>query len=88
MGANLSVIDNVDTSVDIVSPGDLATQARLAIMWAGAFYVMCMIWATGLLADRWRGPRGSNGISGAGVLAAMLLSTGWPVVVAYLMVTK
>lgn len=91
MGANLSknsVIATSDITLDVISPGDMGTIVRLTIMWAASFYVMLMIWSTTLLADRWRGPKGDKRISGASVLAAIIMSTAWPVVVGYLMVSS
>jgi hypothetical protein len=90
MGANLSskVITHVDTSADIISPGEHANELRLAIFWISCFYVIAMIWSTTLLVDRWRGPHGDNrNVGFTSVLAAILLSAAWPVVFVYLMMS-
>ncbi|KAG4418923.1 MAG: hypothetical protein CL912_09305 [Deltaproteobacteria bacterium] len=88
MGANLSDLTPVDTSKVVLSPGDFDTLAiRLPILWGGAIYVMFMILATCMLADRWRGPRGDRSLSAASVIAAVVMSSAWPVVLVYLMVS-
>ncbi|KAH7310052.1 hypothetical protein BKA65DRAFT_575848, partial [Rhexocercosporidium sp. MPI-PUGE-AT-0058] len=86
MGANLSNLKPNDTSKVVLSTGDFDTLAiRLPILWGGAIYVMFMIMATCMLADRWRGPRGDRSLSTASVVAAVVMSTAWPVVLAYLL---
>jgi hypothetical protein len=88
MGANLSSTVVVDTSKDIVSAEDALNNRNTLILWAGAIYAMGMIWASCALTDRWRGPRGEKGVSGAGVLMALFLSIMWPVVAVYLVVNS
>ncbi len=85
MGANLSSTKVVDTSKDIVGVGDAQNDMRLALLWLGAFYAMGMIGATLGLVDRWKGPRSERRVGFASVLAAMLLSTAWPLVMVYLL---
>ncbi|KAH9217570.1 hypothetical protein DL95DRAFT_386411 [Leptodontidium sp. 2 PMI_412] len=85
MGANLSDLKPVDTSKAVLSTGDFDTLAiRLPILWGGSIYVMFMIMSTCMLADRWRGPRGDRSLSAASVIAAVVMSTAWPIVLAYL----
>ncbi|TVY82527.1 hypothetical protein LSUE1_G004563 [Lachnellula suecica] len=84
MGANLSDMKVVDTSVDIISPEERGTEVRIAILWASSFYVFAMIFYTCALADRWRGPHGRSPIGFAGVVGALVCSAAWPLVAVYL----
>jgi len=87
MGQNLSSKIVVDTSVDIISPEDAFETRNLGLLWLGSVYGIFMIWATILLVDRWRGPHGKSAVGFGSVLAAMLLSTAWPLVFVYIMMS-
>ncbi|CAM1505182.1 Fc.00g108190.m01.CDS01 [Cosmosporella sp. VM-42] len=87
MGNNLSTFVVPDTSADVISPPDRANAIRLAVFWAGALYGCAMIFSTCALIDRWKGPYDRNRTGFGSVLAALLLSTAWPVVLAYLLVS-
>jgi hypothetical protein len=87
MGQNLSSKISVDTSKDVLSPGDARGDKIMGLLWLLAIYGIAMIWSTTALVDRWRGPHGNSKIGFASVLAAILMSTAWPVVFVYLMVS-
>lgn len=78
----------VDTSVDRIVAGNRSAELVLLILWAGAFWVMAMIWFTAALADRWRGPHGTSKVGFAGVIGALLCSAAWPLVAVYLVTSK
>jgi hypothetical protein len=87
MGANLSSTEVVDTSKDIISPTDRNAEAILAVAWAGTFYSFGIIWCVMRLIDRWRGPHGDRSINFVSVLAAIVMSTAWPVVAVVLLLS-
>ena len=87
MGANLSVTVEPDLSGVVWSPGDRSAFIMVGIMWALVFYACAMIWTTCALIDRWRGPFDRIGTGKSSVLAALVLSTAWPVVLGYMMVS-
>jgi hypothetical protein len=89
MGANLStnVVTHVDTSADVISPQDAFNTRNLGLLWIGSIYGILMIWATILLVDRWRGPQGTSKVGFSSVLTALLLSTAWPLVFVYIMMS-
>jgi hypothetical protein len=87
MGQNLTSKISVDTSQDIISPEDAFNTRNMALLWLGAFYGIAMIWSTTALVDRWRGPLGNRSIGFASVIAAILISTAWPVVLVYLIMS-
>ncbi|KAK3935100.1 hypothetical protein QBC46DRAFT_58634 [Diplogelasinospora grovesii] len=84
MGANLSSTQVVDTSKDIISPTDRQAEIILGVAWLGSLYGIAMIWCAVNLLQRWAGPHGERGVNFFSILAAFLLSTGWPVVLVYL----
>jgi hypothetical protein len=88
MGANLSSKISVDTSEDVIGPGDAFNTRNMALLWLLAIYGIAMIWSTVSLVDRWRGPEGKRKTGFASVLAAVLLSFAWPVVFLYLLVSR
>ena len=90
MGQNLSssIITHVDTSADVISPGDARGEKIMALLVLLSFYGMAMIWSTCALVDRWRGPNGTRSVGFASVLAGIIISTAWPVVLIYLMVAS
>lgn len=74
----------LDSNVNLgfaVSPSDQTAEMILGIAWLGTFYVIGMIWTTLSLIDRWRGPHGDGNINFFSVVAALLLSAPWPVVI-------
>ena len=75
-----------DTS-NTMHPSDVTALVILAIMWGGAFYGMGMIYTVMALTERWRGPKGENSIGFGSVLAAILLSAAWPVVLIILLMS-
>lgn len=80
----LNVNTTVDTSLDVINPGDRAAEIKLLVFWVASFWVMCMIGFTCALADRWRGPHGKSSIGFAGVVGAFICSAAWPLVAVYL----
>jgi hypothetical protein len=87
MGANLSNPFIPDTSKDVIGAGDRFAEEFLGVAWALAIYAMVMIFSTCALVDRWRGPNGTRSVTAISVMAAFLLSTAWPVVLVYLMLS-
>lgn len=87
MGANLSVTVEPDLSGVTWSPGDRNAFIMLGIIWALVFYACAMIYTTCALIDRWKGPGDKIRTGRSSVFAALMLSTGWPVVMAYMMVS-
>lgn len=86
MGANLSSQEVVDTSADVIILGDSRSELYLLFFTAGSVYAMGMILGTVQLVDHWRGPVGDRSVGLPGVLAAILLSVGWPLILFYLWV--
>ncbi|KAF7564034.1 hypothetical protein G7046_g119 [Stylonectria norvegica] len=87
MGNNLSSTVVPDTSADVLAPKDRANTIRMAVIWAGALYACAIIFSTCALVDRWKGPYDRVRTGPSSVLGAFLLSTAWPVVMVYLMIT-
>ncbi|SPQ24241.1 45541b1f-861d-4ca6-b987-c6b56866da85 [Thermothielavioides terrestris] len=72
MGQNLSLSEKfADTSKATLSPFDRENDIILGVIWASCFYAFGMIW------------NGERGINIFSILAALLLSTGWPVILLY-----
>ncbi|KAF3761953.1 hypothetical protein M406DRAFT_20525, partial [Cryphonectria parasitica EP155] len=63
-----------------ISPSDALADLTLGILWASTFYAIGMIWTVLSLIDRWRGPHGTGEINFMSVIAAIILSVPWPVV--------
>lgn len=84
MGANLSSTFVPDLSGVVISPEDRQADMFLGIFWAASLYACAMIFSTCALIDRWKGPYDRVRTTGGSVLGALLLSTAWPVVMAYL----
>lgn len=84
MGNNLSSTFVPDTSKDVLSAPDAAADIMVAVIWASVLYACAMIWSTCALVDRWKGPTDKIRVGGGSVLAALVLSTAWPVVMGYL----
>ncbi|KAM0199119.1 hypothetical protein ACHAPA_003721 [Fusarium lateritium] len=85
MGANLSSTFVPDLSGVVLSPQDRDADIHLAVFWAASLYACAMVFSTCALIDRWKGPYDRVRTTGGSVLGAMLLSTAWPVVMAYLL---
>lgn len=85
MGNNLSSTVEPDLSGVVLADYDRASNIRLAVIFAISFYGMAMIWAALALIDRWRGPYDKIRTTKGSLVAAMVLSTAWPVVLAYIM---
>ncbi|KAL2157328.1 hypothetical protein VTH06DRAFT_6266 [Thermothelomyces fergusii] len=90
MGQNLSLAEPfADTSGATLSAADRANDIVLAAIWGGSLYGVGMIWSAVGLLRRWAragpddGDGGGGGAAPLAVLAALLVSTGWPVVLAY-----
>lgn len=90
MGAFLSkdIVTHVDTSADILAIQEVWNEQRLLMFIGGSVYAMMMIWSTTLLVDRWRGPNGDRPVRFASVLAGIIMSTAWPVVMIYLLLSN
>lgn len=87
MGQNLSSKVVVDTTKDLISPEDAVNEKILLILWLCSAYAIAMIWSTVMLVDRWGGPHGGRKIGFGSVIAAILLSSAWPLVFVYLMMS-
>ncbi|KAM0436655.1 hypothetical protein ACHAPT_002364 [Fusarium lateritium] len=84
MGNNLSSTFVPDTSGVVLSPEDRGSGIKLAVFWAASLYACAIIFSTCALVDRWKGPFDKIPVSFGSVMAALLLSTCWPVVMVYL----
>lgn len=87
MGGNLSSTFVPDTSKVVLSPTDRTADFILVALWGGAIYAMAMIFSTCALVDRWRGPLDKHRTGPGSIMAALVMSTAWPVVLTYLMVS-
>jgi hypothetical protein len=89
MGNNLSTNYAKDTfgdpARDTISPEDAVNEKILLIIWIGAIYGIAMVTSAVLLCDRWGGPHGGRKLGLGSLLAAILISTAWPLVFLYLM---
>jgi hypothetical protein len=88
MGNNLSNPVLPDLSGVVLSPSDANADLILAGFWIGVPYVCAMIFSTCTLIDRWRGPHDKIRTGPSNVLAALILSAAWPVVMAYILVSS
>lgn len=85
MGNNLSTTEKfADTSGVVFAGHDQFAGILLGLIWAGSAYAIAMIWTTLALIDRWRGPQDKFRTETSSVLTAFLLSTMWPIVMAYM----
>lgn len=84
MGQNLSSLVWPDESLDVLSRQDAFGELFLALAWLGSVYAIAMIFTTVRLIDRWRGPRDDNPTSAGQVMAAIVLSIAWPLVLIFL----
>lgn len=84
MGNNLSSTLVPDTSKVVLSPTDRFADIVLVVVWGCAIYSFAMIFTTCALIDRWKGPADKIRVGGGSVVLALLLSTAWPLVMAYI----
>lgn len=80
-------IDETIVTARAVSPEDQLSDIILGVAWLGSLYVVGMIWTTLALVDRWKGPNGKSSIGFFSVIAAFVISSGWPVVLLLLAVS-
>lgn len=84
MGQNLSLSEKfADTSKATLAPWDRNADIILGILWACALYGIGMIWAAVALLRRWSGKDGERGVNFFSIIAAFLLSAGWPVILLF-----
>ncbi|KAK4154798.1 hypothetical protein C8A00DRAFT_32393 [Chaetomidium leptoderma] len=84
MGQNLSLSEKfADTSGAALAPWDATADIILAVLWGCSIYAMCMIWCAVGLLSRWSRGDAEKDVSLFSVLAAFLLSSGWPVILLY-----
>jgi hypothetical protein len=63
---------------------DRAGDILVLGLWGGVIYAIAMVWTTCALIDRWRGPYDKIRTGKGSVMAALVLSALWPVVLVYL----
>lgn len=85
MGANLSSLVEADKSKIALSGPDRTADIILGVIWALSLYGVGAIWCAVALMGRWAGPHGERGVNMFSVLAAFILSAGWPVIAVYLL---
>ncbi|KAK4203391.1 hypothetical protein QBC40DRAFT_274698 [Triangularia verruculosa] len=84
MGQNLSLQEEfADTSGAVFAKEDQMNSIILGIAWAGSVYGIGMIWCAVTLLSRWSGREQDRDPNLFSVLAAFLLSTGWPMIMLY-----
>ncbi|KAK4234210.1 hypothetical protein C8A03DRAFT_18841 [Achaetomium macrosporum] len=84
MGQNLSLSEKfADTSKATLAPWDRTSDTILGIIWLCSLYGIGMIWCAVALLRRWAGRDGERGVNLFSILAAFLMSTGWPVILLY-----
>jgi hypothetical protein len=84
MGQNLSLSEKfADTSKATLAPWDRNADIIVGVIWACCLYAIGMIWCAVGLLRRWSGPDEERGVNIFSVLAAFLLSSGWPVILLY-----
>ncbi|GAO13082.1 uncharacterized protein UV8b_03459 [Ustilaginoidea virens] len=88
MGGNLSSPVVQHTHKFVLGAPDARNDLILASIWASVFYACAMVFTTCVLVDRWKGPADKVRVGGGSVLVALLVSTAWPVVMAYLAATE
>jgi len=85
MGQNLSgEAVFKDTSKAALAPFDRYSDMLLAIIWGCSIYGIGMIFCAIALLGRWSGKHGERGVNIFSVLAAFILSVGWPLILIYL----
>ncbi|CAP62249.1 uncharacterized protein PODANS_5_12040 [Podospora anserina S mat+] len=84
MGQNLSLEEPfADTAGAVFAKEDQMNSIILGIAWAGSVYGIGMIWCAVTLLSRWSGRESDRDPNLFSVLAAFLLSTGWPMIMLY-----
>jgi hypothetical protein len=84
MGQNLSLQEPfADTSKAALAPQDRLNDIILGVTWVGCLYGIGMIWCAVSLLRRWSGGNSEREVGMVSVLAAFVLSTGWPAILAY-----
>jgi len=84
MGQNLSLSEPfADTSGATLAPWDRDNDLLLAAIWGCSLYGIGMIWCAVGLLRRWAGKNHDREINIVSLLAAFLMSTGWPVILLY-----
>ena len=85
MGQNLSLSEKfADTSKAKLAGHDAVADIILGIAWAGSAYGIGMIYCAVALLSRWSGKDGERDANFFSVLAAFILSVGWPLILIYL----
>lgn len=85
MGQNLSTSEKfADTSKAALAPFDKFSDMLLGIIWGLSIYGIGMIFCAIALLGRWAGKHGERGVNFFSILAAFILSVGWPVILIYL----
>jgi len=85
MGQNLSTSEVfADTSKAKLAPWDRNADYILAVVWGLSFYGIGMIFCAIALLGRWSGKHGERGVNFFSILAAFILSVGWPLILIYL----
>jgi len=87
MGQNLSGPDlfaDPKRAKIALAPFDRYSDMVLAVIWGLSFYGVGMIFCACQLLSRWSGKHGERGANFFSVLAAFILSVGWPVILLYL----
>lgn len=89
MGNNLSSeYTPPDLSGVVFSPQDRNATIILGVIWGITAYVLGMIFTMFTLIDRWRGPYDKFRTGGSSVLAAFAMSALWPMVMAYIILSR
>lgn len=89
MGQNLSLSEKfADTSKAALAPQDAHNNIILGIIWGLSTYALGMIWCAVALLSRWSGKDGDRGVNFFSVLAAFVMSTGWPVILGYFALSR
>ncbi|KAK4120707.1 hypothetical protein N657DRAFT_579335 [Parathielavia appendiculata] len=84
MGQNLSLSEKfASTSKATLAPWDREADIILGVIWACCLYGIGAIWCTVGLLRRWSGHHEEREINIISLLAAFLLSSGWPVILVY-----
>lgn len=85
MGANLSSQEKyADTRNATLAAHDRDADIILGALWGGSLYAIGMIFCAVQLLARWSGKHGERGVNMFSVLAAFIVSVGWPLILIYL----
>lgn len=84
MGQNLSLSEPfADTSGATLAPWDRNADIIVGVLWGCSLYAIGMIWCAIGLLRRWSRGDSEKDVNLFSVLAAFLLSSGWPVILLY-----